>query len=325
MGLAATLRRGILGLDLSQAEHTSRGFQGGSPGVRRRLDRVGKCVVHGYNLGLEIADPERLAFLLDLIEPEMRGFAYEGGAMGLATVDLWSPRGGRFDRYVQGVAAPHTYMSYIGAGGAAAVFSRSHKELMAKLDPFLAWLVLDGLGFFHAFLKTDRTVRRRRLPASIEGHAVGPYHAGVGRSLWFVEGGDPRQLHDTIHTFPDAVHGELWAGVGLACAYAGGTDAATLSTLRRLAEPFEAQLARGAVLAAHTRHVAGNPAPQVALATDVLCSCTAAEAHRLAVETMADLKDHASVGGQPTWHTWLSRLDHHLHAQAATLSREATS
>ena len=317
MGAMGVLRRGLFGLDLAHAEHGQRGFDPGPPRTRQRLDRIAKCVVHGYNLGLEVGCPDRLAFLLDLIEPEMRGFAYEGGAMGLAAVDLWSMRSDRFDRYVAGPAAPHTYMSYIGAGGAAAVFGRSWRSRMARLDPFLSWLVLDGVGFFHAFMKTDRTVGRRVLPASITEDAVGPYHAGIGRSLWFIEAGDSAQLASTIATFAAEVHGELWAGVGLAATYAGGVDAAALRALATAAGGHEIQLARGAVLAAHTRHVAANPAPHVALGTEVLCGCSDLEAHQLAVRTMADLEDHATIDGRPTWHTWLARLDHHFDGGAA--------
>ena len=59
--------------------------------MRRRLDQVGKTFLGGYHTALEQGKPERVAAELEGIEPELRGFAYEGAAMGLTLLDSLTP------------------------------------------------------------------------------------------------------------------------------------------------------------------------------------------------------------------------------------------
>lgn len=58
-----------------------------------------------------------LAVRLSSIEPEVRGFAFEGAAMGLALLDHLTPwRRDRFERFLSGPGDRHAYMVHVGAG-----------------------------------------------------------------------------------------------------------------------------------------------------------------------------------------------------------------
>ena len=304
--ISGALRSAIFGLPLSEVEGKTRGFRPGP--AQERLDQVAKCVVHAYNLGLETGDPDRLAFLLELLDPELQGFAYEGGAMGMVTADLWGLRRDRLARFVDGPAARHAYMSYVGAGLALGIFRRDPIAYMERLDPFTCWLVLNGYGFCHGFFHTARTVGKLAVPRPISGPALRSYDAGLGRALWFVDCGQPEALQQTVSRFPLERRPALWAGIGLACAYASGIDRQQLVALLRASGEHRPWLAQGAIMAAHTRHVAGNPAPHVDLACEVICGGDALAAHRIAEQAMHDLRGRDRVGEQTAWELWLSRL-----------------
>src|SRR5205823_353650 len=112
--------------------------------------------------------------------------------MGLFAIDAVAPFSrGNFDRFIGGQAKNHVYMSFIGAGLAIGALRLSFEPALSKYPHFSKVLILDGFGFFHAFFKTDTVVRRRRVHAKVAANAAyrERYDAGVGRALWFVDGG----------------------------------------------------------------------------------------------------------------------------------------
>jgi len=308
MSLSGTIRRALFGLPLAEVEGATRGFRPGAPETRARLDRIAKCVVHSYNLGLETGDPDRLVFLLDLVEPELQGFAYEGGAMGMLTSDLFGIGGDRLRHFADGPAGHHAYMSYVGAGLALGIFHRDPQAYMRRLDPFTRWLVLNGYGFSHGFFQTERTVSRQVAPRELTGLALRSYDAGLGRALWFVDAGEPAALLQTVEGFPADRQPSLWAGIGLACAYASGIDRQQIVALRRASGSHRPWLAQGAIMAAHTRQVAGNTAPHVDLACELICDMDALQAHQLAERAMVGLRGQDKLGERFAWDVWLERL-----------------
>ena len=42
------------------------------------------------------------------------------------------------------------------------------------------------------------------------------FDQGLGRSFWFVNGGNPELIAQTIHSFPDSRQADFWSGIGLA-------------------------------------------------------------------------------------------------------------
>jgi hypothetical protein len=314
------LRSGVFGLPIDEARFSVRGFNRASP-ARARLEQVGTSVVAYYNLAAAEGCGENLAEYLGFVSNELCGFAHEGAAMGLFAIDSLAPfTRGNFDRFISGPAKNHVYMSFIGAGLAIGALRLSFEPALDKYAHFSKMLILDGYGFFHAFFKTDLVVRRRRMHAKVAGNPVyrERYDAGVGRALWFVEGGDPDRLAKTVEAFPAERHPQLWAGIGLACTYAGGVSADWIGQLLEVASGHELMLAQGALLACHARHRAGNPAGHNDHAARILTGLTSADLHAIAEVQLGEIDEYAATtNGKDTWTAWLDKVRASLSAAMA--------
>jgi hypothetical protein len=98
---------------------------------------------------------------------------------------------------------------------------------------------------------------------------------------------------------------DLWSGVGLACAYAGGVDRSSIESLGRAAGESLPLVAQGAAFAAKARERAGNPAPHTELACDVLCGMSAAQAAEITDDARQALP---SDGEEPAFEVWRKRI-----------------
>jgi hypothetical protein len=187
-------------------------------------------------------------------------------------------RGRRFARFVAGAAAAHAYMAHVGAGWALARTSLRLAWRFGPLDPLLRWLMLDGCGFHAGYFHSRDTIDRQLRPRALRGHARNIFDQGLGRALWFVNGADAAAIAGAVATFPRTRQGDLWSGVGLAAAYAGGADDGDLAALLVAAAGFRPELGQGAAFAAKARERAGNPAEHTERACRVICGDGAAEA-----------------------------------------------
>ena len=142
-------------------------------------------------------------------------------------------------------------------------------------------------------------------PATLSGYARRAFDQGLGRSLWFCEGADPGRIALAIAGLAPERRADLWSGVGLAAAYAGGAGEAALEALPRLAGRFAPHLAQGAAFAAKARDRAGNAAPHTALACRALCGMEAGEAARVTDEALDALPADGEV---PAFEAWRARV-----------------
>ncbi|MGH8055735.1 MAG: DUF1702 family protein, partial [Candidatus Entotheonellia bacterium] len=102
------LRNTLFGISLKEIRCARRGFEVGNPGVRERIERIGETFVEGYHAALLEDDPGRLGQQLNCIALELRGFAFEGAAMGLALLDFLTPwRRNRWQEFRKGPGAAH--------------------------------------------------------------------------------------------------------------------------------------------------------------------------------------------------------------------------
>jgi len=132
------LRRRIFGISAGETSFTRRGFRGGDEPVRRHLERIGRTFLEGYHAALAEDRPDQLAWALDLMEPELCGFAFEGAGMGLFLLDLLTPwRRNRLRGFLCGHGAPHAYMVHVGAGWALAQLGRRVDRALTRFDPLL--------------------------------------------------------------------------------------------------------------------------------------------------------------------------------------------
>lgn len=277
-------------------------------GLRARMQAIGEAFTAGYHAALEEREPEAIDARLGRVEPERQGFAAEGIGMGLALLDGLTPgrppgRQCRLRRYLEGPGARQSYMLHAGAGWALAVPLLSGRALLARLDPLLGAISLDGYGFYRAWFFPRRTIDRRRQPRWISGAAGCSFDAGVGRRLWFLDAGVERALA-LAATFPEGRRADLWTGLGEACGFGGGREAGTAAVLQRAAGPFLPAFAQGIAFAAEVRDRAGIPAEHTERACRTVWERSAADTAAVARETRAGLPGT----GADAFEAWRRRI-----------------
>jgi hypothetical protein len=304
------IRKRIFGISPDEALFARRGFHAADPGVQNHLEQIGRTFIHGYCAALEENRPDHLGAILNTTELSLRGFAFEGSAMALALLDMLTPwRSGRLKAFLVGPGAEHAYMVHVGAGWAMArLHCRACLPRFAP-DPFLGWLAIDGYGFHEGYFHWQRTIERQEVPHKVSGYARQVFDQGLGRSLWFVIGADHACIQNSITAFSPERHADLWSGVGLACAYAGGVDRDAVESIRCAAGRFLPAVAQGAAFAAKARQRACNPTNSTDLACEILCGMRAEEAARITDEALCDLPNNdVKDAVKPAYAIWRERL-----------------
>jgi len=283
MRLPSFIRR-YLEINPGEVEFDRRGFTCSNLEIRNHLETVGRTFLRGYSAALARDNQDQLARELDQIQPEHRGFAYEGAAMALVLLDGIGFGDNAFSRFAKGAGHRHIYMLHVGAGWAYARLPWTRRRIeraFAKLDPVLRWLVIDGYGFHQGYFQGKTQAISNLSAARLSEHGRHVFYQGLGRSLWFIEGADVHRICHSISQFSPLYHNDAWSGVGLACAYAGGITPAAIAELRSESDLHAAALAQGAAFAAKARQLAGNPAPHTDIACSVICQMPAEQAAAL--------------------------------------------
>jgi len=288
--------------------------------MRARLELVGATFLDGYHAALRHytpATPSAVAARLNSVALELRGFAYEGAAMGLALLDTLTPwRPNRVTQFLQGAGDAHAYMVHVGVGWVWARFPFGFRRSLRRLDPLLSWLAFDGWGFHEGFFHWRKYAAGHPPPRRLRGYERRAFDQGLGRSWWFVNGGSVELIARTMAGLPAERRADMWSGIGLAATYAGIADETTLLKLRQSAGADWPHLAQGAAFAAKARQRAGNLTDYTDLATGALCKLSAREAAHLCDETLENLPAHA---GNPPFEVWRQRIQGHLQTRQKPL------
>jgi hypothetical protein len=303
----------LLHIDTAETSFARRGFHWKNDQTRQRLEHVGAAFLLGYTAAIEESDLSHLVKQLNSVEQQFRGFAFEGAAMGLTLLDSLTPwNKGRLLKFITGPAAHHVYMIHVGSGWAIARLPWLRLNLnnyLRRLDPLLCWLALDGYGFHEGYFKWPRYVEQQQLPKRLSAYGLRAFDQGLGRSLWFVEGADVDRIPLTIKRFPLYRRADLWSGIGLACAYAGGADSTAIQAIHDAAAPYHAHLAQGAAFAAGARHQAGNESEHTDLACQIFAGLSANQAAAITDETLKDLPvDLPLTAKEPAYEVWRERI-----------------
>jgi enediyne biosynthesis protein E3 len=306
VSLLGQARRRFLGLSPTEASFAKRGFLAGEEKARQHLEQIGITFLGGYHAALEERGFVPLARRLAAVETELRGFAFEGAAMGLGLLDCFTPwRKDRWRTFTDRLAEPHIYMMHVGLGWALARLRRDITSHLSRLDPLLGWLVVDGYGFHEGYFSWPRYVEGRAQPERLNGYELRVFDQGLGRSIWFVKGANVAAVVNAINAFPSARRDDLWSGSGLACAYAGGCGRGAMELLRAAAGRHLPSLAQGVAFGAKTRQRAANLNPHTETVCRVICGHSAEEA---AAITDAALEDLHEEGGLPAYEEWRRRI-----------------
>jgi hypothetical protein len=321
-----SLRRLLMSPSLAEVSFAERGFQLKPSDVTRKLEAIPQSVVCGFEWGIDARDQWELERRLSLVEPEMRGFAYEGATMACTILDAMGTGRRQYARnLLRGPGEPHIFLAYIGIG-----FAMSHlprplwKKVLPDLTgspyhPTMSWLAVDGYGFDLAYFKTERFVGKQDRPAPYPWLGRADYfpHAidqGIGRALWFMHGAQVADVATAVGRFAVERQADLWSGVGLAATFAGGSDADGLAALRRAAGGFGSDLAQGAVFAAKARSYSGYVPEHSELAMRALGDRS--------VQAAAVLADEVSVAAEgtdrvPAYESWRGAIRARVESVAA--------
>lgn len=282
--ITSSLRRRLLAIPPRAASFAELGFAPCDPGVRGRLEKVLETFVHGYNLSLAIEDPKELAATLrGQLDDHHVGFAFEGVGMAYALRDLLAPwRPSRLDAFLEGAGRDHDYIAAVGAGFAVARLPwgrRLWPWYSRRLNPLVSWCLPDGYGFHEGLFHFDHYIAgRAEPPAELPVFARQLFDSGLGRSLWWSQGAAPQAIARVIDGFAPERRPEMWCGIGVAAAYAGGpaSDGALIELLD-LAGPWRADFLSGLPFAARMRQKGGNPSPVTGRACELLLGLGAGE------------------------------------------------
>ncbi|WP_019811720.1 DUF1702 family protein [Saccharomonospora halophila] len=324
---AGAVRRYLLTPALSRTTFSTRGFPAPPCPATRGLEAIPQAVICGFEWAVDTRDLWEIERRLDLVEPTLRGFAYEGATMAFTVLDAMTG-GTRTRELLRGPGEKHLLVAYIGVGFAMARLPRPlWRKVLPDLDgnpyhPTMSWLAVDGYGFDLAFFDHRRWIEQQRRPRPYPWIGYPAYFSravdqGIGRALWFFHGGRPDAVRETVERFAPRRRPDLFSGVGLAATYAGGAEAGELERLRDRVPTHRADLAVGAVFAAKARAVAGLVPDWTESGTAALAGLPVAAATELADRTAVSRESpHAapSSGGVPPYELWRQRIREHFGA-----------
>lgn len=294
--LLGSIRKRMTAPPASAVRFNVRGFATDDAPAREQLEFSAFQLLLGYEFGIEQKGQDDLVLRLESVQREYRGFAYEGAVMGLSLRDAMGPGGhGLTESFLAGPdfdSAPgskHVFMGYLGVGFTLAhlpkmLWRRALPDYRKLADyPAMRWMVMDGYGFHLAFFDHRKYVDGQHVGRGYPGFDPDPYSnraidQGIGRAMWFIHGANVKRYVAAIQRFPESRQADLWGGAGVAASYAGGVGVEDLETLLKLAGPYRAELAQGAVFALRARVVSDTLTPHNELAAQVICGCTAREA-----------------------------------------------
>ncbi len=308
MSTVGRVRRRMFGIPSAKAVFSRPGF---APAAWDRFAPVAVNLMEGYHATLEDPRLPTLQKRLDAVEPEFRGFAYEGAGMGLAALDAVAPWKNRLKAFVDGPGAAHIYPVYVGVGLAYARLRRTPEANLAGLDPLLGWVTADGYGFHEAFFRRRKYVDQHAVPTRLSHYGRRFFDQGIGRALWFSSGASVDRVIRQIAGFSVTRHADLWSGVGLASAYGGGAEPDELRSLLDRMRLFQPQLARGAATAAWGREHAGNQAAHTDLACQIYCGRGGRDSAAALEEAAHDLP---VISVEPVYEIWRRRTEQRLAA-----------
>lgn len=319
--ILGTLRRIALAPSLRAVTFAERRFPGAGSPAAGRLEAIPQSVVCGFEWAVESRTQWDVERRLALVEPELRGFAFEGAAMAYTVRDAMAAgRGTRARGLLSGPGRPHIFLTYIGIGFAMSRLPRPlWKNVMPDLTgtafyPTMSWFAVDGYGFDLAYFHTGKWVDKQRVPRPYPWDGDKDYFLravdqGIGRALWFIHGADPEQAAAAVLRFGRHRRADLWSGVGLAAVFAGGCEPEALRRLLTAAGDDRSHVSLGAVLAAKGRHYSGFVPAHTEDACPALTGMTVDEAVELADRT--EVAPDAP-GPVPPYELWRQRIRSHF-------------
>lgn len=269
---AKEIKKSLFHISPTEVSTIRRRFQVDDQNKQDRIESIGTKFLEGYHAAIESDSLDELHQRLANICLDYQGFAYEGAAMGIGLVDRcmpWKPP--LFPTFLLSELNHYPYLTHVGLGWSLArlpgAIKRFSKTLIAiqtvdtkasSMNSILGCLVIDGYGFHQSYFDWEKYVQRMYEPNSLPPQCLPVFNQGVGRSLCFVLGMDVDRIAHTIQRFSQDRQADLWSGVGLAAAYAGGISLQEIERLKQHKAIDSAAFAQGVAFAAKARLGAGH-------------------------------------------------------------------
>jgi len=316
-----SVRRLLMTPSLAEVTFGERGFPVEPSAATERLEQIPQTVICGFEWGIDARSQWEVERRLQIVEPELLGFAYEGVTMAYTIRDVMGG-GHRARDLLRGSGQPHIFLTYIGIGFAMSHLPRAAwKKVMPDLTgtpyyPTMSWLAVDGYGFDRAYFHTKRWVDEQYVPkpypwAGSPGYFLRVVDQGIGRALWFIHGANAPAVAAAVERFAPQRRADLWSGVGLAATFAGGSEPEALRGLLDAAGEHRAELGLGVVLAVKARDFAGFVPQHSVAAAQALGGVTAEDAVGIADDTS---RDGDTPGPVPSYELWRRRIRSHFAA-----------
>jgi len=323
--LLGSVRRLIFTPSLTEVTFAKRGFPGSPTEATDRMECVPQSVICGFEWGIDSRSQWEVERRLSMIEPELRGYGYEGATMAFTVRDAFG--GHRARDLLLGPGEPHIFVASIGIGFAMARLPRRlWKKVVPDLSgtpfyPAISWLAVDGWAFDRAYFDTRRWVDEQYVPpaypwAGYPGYFQRAADQGIGRALWFINGGRAADAAAAVRRFSEARQADLWSGIGLASTFAGGCDPQGLAWLYETAGPYRPELMLGAVFAAKARHYADFVPAHTISAARAFGGLTVEEAVAIADRSSSIGKVE---GPEPSYEIWRRRIRAQVETTASSI------
>ncbi|MFI7080647.1 DUF1702 family protein [Micromonospora sp. NPDC049903] len=187
---------------------------------------ISREFAYGFNDTLRTYDPAAVRARLDgMADDYLAPFYVEGAAMALAAAGaLYPGRARTAHHHLLATLPGHRYLIFAGWGWWYAVRPFAARAMrrspLWRQDGLFTGLGIDGMAFATCFLKAKPP--RFDVPCPFpETEYETLWLQGHGRALWFVAGGRPEVLRDQCARLAPQSRPELYAGLGLATAFAG--------------------------------------------------------------------------------------------------------
>jgi enediyne biosynthesis protein E2 len=308
--ILGALRKRVIAPPMSITSFKARGFQ--DTPARWQLEESARQVGMGFEIAIETKGNDDIADRLELLEKQFRGFVYEGAVFALSLRDVLSAAPGHKNvesfAGVGGRGEHQIFMAYIGIGFACAripkfLWKRAIPN-QAKLPehPSLNWMIVDGYAFHEAYFKTQKWVYEQYVSPPIPWDGPHEYvlramDHGIGRAMWFINGGDVERLARLIGDYNPARRADLWSGAALAATYAGGVGEDELIHFLKASWDYRAEVAQGSVFALKQRVLSNLVIPHTEIASQVFCEMTPEEAATLTDKAAVNLPTDGPVPG----------------------------
>jgi hypothetical protein len=271
------------------------------PGALYRLARIMHAVMQTYNLALG-ADPFTLQIHLANFDPDIRFFAIEGAAMGVLVREANDPDApGWLRAFVARTRRDHVAAAYVGCGLGLAMIDRPHADVIGQFSELHRWFVLDGMGFMRALMDFDRFRRERERFPGMSREESRVADRGSGRAHWFALQADVDSIAETAHAFPSDRRPDIWQGIGLAAAFAGGVEPDALDHLRSRSGAHARDLAAGAIQACGVRFDFGAATPYTHRAAQALADRSPSECAALVRAAERSVGSATSLDAFEAW------------------------